>query len=164
MLKRFFVNLFFPRWKFTKLFPKKSLENIELVIRDSEKRHNGELVFLVEVKFPVPLIMQKITPRQRAIELFSKYKVWDTEFNNGVLIYLLLSEKQIEIVADRGIAKKIPQKEWDSILERMKANFKAGYFEKGVILGIAEITEILATHFPPPSDKANELSDKPIII
>lgn len=164
MLKRLFINLFFPSWKFKKFFPKKALENIELVIRDSEKRHNGELVFLVEVKFPIPLIIKKITPRQRAIELFAKYKVWDTEFNNGVLIYLLLSEKKIEIVADRGITNKIPQQVWDSILERMKINFGKGYFEKGVILGIAEITDILATHFPHSSNKPNELSDKPIII
>ncbi len=164
MFKRLLINLFFPSWKFRKIFPKKFLKNIELVIQNSEKRHNGELVFLVEVKFPIPLVIKKITPRQRAIDLFSKYRVWDTEFNNGVLIYLLLSEKQIEIIADRGISKKIPQKEWDLILERMKTNFKKGYFEKGVILGISEITEILSTHFPPPQNKPNELSDKPIII
>lgn len=164
MFRRILKNILFPTWKIRKFFPKKSIENIELVIKDSEKRHNGEVVFVVEAKLPLFLVLKNISPRERAIELFSRFRVWDTEHNSGVLIYLLLSEKQIEIVADRGITKKIPQIEWDAILERMRNHFQKGLFEKGVILGIAEITDLLATHFPSSKDKPNELSDKPIII
>ncbi|MCX7999645.1 MAG: TPM domain-containing protein [Leptospiraceae bacterium] len=164
MLKRILLNLFFPFWKFKKYFPKRALENIELVIQDSEKRHDGEIVFVVEAKFPLSFVFRKISSRDRAIELFSRFRVWDTEHNSGVLVYLLLSEKQIEIIADRGIAKKVSQKDWDSIIERMKSHFQKGHFEKGVILGIAEVTDILATHFPISQDKLNELSNKPIVM
>ncbi|MCX7998985.1 MAG: TPM domain-containing protein [Leptospiraceae bacterium] len=164
MLKRIFFNIFFPFRKFKKYFSRRTLENIELLIQNSEKRHDGEIVFVVEEKLPLSLVLRKVSPRERAIELFSRFRVWDTEHNCGVLIYLLFSEKQIEIIADRGIAKKVSQKEWDSIIERMKSHFQKKHFEKGVILGIAEITDILATHFPISKDKLNELSNKPIIM
>jgi uncharacterized membrane protein len=163
-LKRLLKHLFFLPYQVRNLFPKSSLKEIELVIQDSEKRHSAELVFAVEGRLSISELLKGKTSRQRAIELFSILRVWDTEGNSGVLVYLLLADKKIEIVADRGISKLVSQSTWDGIIERMQENFRKDFFQRGVILGIAEITELLVTHFPPQNTKKNELSDKPIIL
>lgn len=156
--------MFFSPFKVRRLFPRESLEAIELVIKDSEKRHSAELVFAVEGRFSFPEILRKKTSRQRAIEVFSFLRVWDTEDNSGVLIYLLLAEKKIEIVADRGVSSVVPQSTWDGIVTRMQENFQKNLYQKGAILGIAEVTDILATRFPIQPNKQNELPDKPVIL
>lgn len=156
--------MFFSPFKVRRLFPKESLEAIELVIRDSEKRHSAELVFAVEGRFSFREILRKKTSRQRAIEVFSFLRIWDTEDNSGVLIYLLLAEKKIEIIADRGVSSIVPQSTWDGIVARMQENFKKNLYQKGAILGIAEVTDILATRFPIQPNKQNELPDKPVIL
>ena len=102
--------------------------------------------------------------RDRALELFSALRVWDTEHNSGVLIYLQMVDHRIEIVADRGIARLVAQAQWDAICRRMETEFHAGRFEAGALSAIDEITRLLAAHFPAGESNPDELPDRPVVI
>ena len=98
------------------------------------------------------------------MELFGQLRVWDTEHNSGVLIYLLLADRRVEIVADRGIHRKVGDSAWEAICGEMQRSFAAGRFEHGVSLGVAAISDLLATHFPRRRDDANELPNEPVVL
>ena len=101
---------------------------------------------------------------QRALDQFSHLRIWDTAHNNGVLIYLLLADRDVEIVADRGINDKVGAEGWETICQEMETEFRAGNFERGVIQGIEAVSRELARHFPPDSQPRNELPDRPVVI
>lgn len=163
-IKRIVKHLFAPHWIIARAFPRGTLDAIENAIRASEKSHDGELRFAVEASLhPLPMLRGQ-TARQRAHEVFSSLRVWDTEHNSGVLIYVQLVDRRIEIVADRGINAKVPQHEWDAICRRMEAAFKESRYEGGALKAIEEMTALLARHFPPRGDKSDELSDKPVVL
>jgi uncharacterized membrane protein len=163
-LKRVLRHFFVPDWVAYRSFPRPVLARIEQAIRESEKSHGGELRFVLEASLPALPLLQGITPRQRAREVFGRFDVWDTELNSGVLIYLQLVDRDIEILADRGISAKVDQATWDAICHRMETAFRAGQFETGTLEGIREITALLATHFPPGGADANELPDQPVVL
>jgi len=102
--------------------------------------------------------------RERALDTFSHLRIWDTHHNNGVLIYLLLADRKVEIVADRGIAAKVGAEGWQKICAAMERDFRAGNFETGVINGIAAVSRELAAHFPKDGRNPNELPDKPVVM
>jgi uncharacterized membrane protein len=162
MMKRILAHLFSGPWKVNQYFPAHTMDRIEAAIAASEKKHNGELCFAVEHGLPLHLVVKGVTPRQRAENVFGELKVWDTDDNTGVLIYLLLSDRDIEIVVDRGLRKYAAQDTWETICRAMETAFKAGRFEDGVLEGIEKITAILAQHFPKREDDKNELADKPV--
>ncbi len=163
-IKRIVKHLFAPHWIIARAFPRRTLTAIENAIRVSEKSHDGELRFAVEAGLhPLPVLRGQ-SARQRAHDVFSDLRVWDTEHNSGVLIYVQLVDRRIEIVADRGINAKVPQHQWDAICRRMEAAFKDGRYEGGALTAIEEITWLLARHFPPLGGNPDELSDKPVIL
>ena len=163
-LKRIVKHLFAPQWIIARAFPRHTLTAIEDAIRASEKTHDGELRFAVEAGLhPLPVLRGQ-SARQRAHEVFSDLRVWDTEHNSGVLIYVQLVDRRIEIVADRGINAKVPQHAWDAICRRMEAAFRGDRYEGGVLAAIDEITALLAQHFPPRGDNPDELSDQPVVL
>ncbi len=146
-------------------FPPSTLDAIELAIERSETVHDGEIVFAVEAALDLPLLLQNQFVRERAIDVFSLFRVWDTEHNNGVLIYLLMADHDVEIVADRGIYTKVKQEEWEAICQTMKTAFQQRQFEEGVIAGIDAITRQLQQFFPAGSgNKKNELPDRPVVL
>lgn len=145
-------------------FPRAVLGAIERAIATQEKRHRGELRFAVEGGLPLLPLLARITARERAVELFTRMRVWDTEDNAGVLIYLLLADRRVEIVADRGIHAKVGGAAWEAICGNMQREFHAGRFEAGVVLGIEAISDLLAAHFPPHGENPNELADAPVVI
>jgi uncharacterized membrane protein len=151
-------------WQWWKLFPDSTLKAIEMAIRESESHHSGELRFAIENSLSTRQIRAGLSSRQRALEVFSNLRVWDTEENSGVLIYLLLAERTVHIIADRGINKRVAQSEWDEIVQAMQQEFKQGEFQRGSLLGIERITALLAQHFPATADNPNELPDAPVII
>jgi uncharacterized membrane protein len=162
--QRVIKHLIAPHWIINRAFPRRTLDAIEASIRASEKTHDGELRFAVEAALhPLPLWHGQ-TPRHRAHEVFTALHVWDTAHNSGVLIYVQLVDRRIEIVADRGISAQVAQHEWDAICRRMEAAFRDARFEAGALGAIAEITALLARHFPPRGDKANELPDRPVVL
>ena len=145
-------------------FPTDTLVAIDGAIKASEATHRGEIRFAVEGALHIEPLWRGQTARERAIDVFSQLRIWDTEHNNGVLIYLLLSDRNVEIVADRGIDAKVGPREWERICRKMEAAFRQGDFEGGVVGGIQEVTRHLAEHFPPIGDDRNELPDKPVVL
>ncbi len=164
-IARFFRHIFSGPWRLRLAFPKRSLKAIETAIADSERSHLGELRFVVEHALPIGELWRGITPRQRAVEVFSQCRVWDTEHNSGVLIYLLLADRHVEIVADRGIHTRVGETTWRAICMGMESWFRIGEFEHGVIEGITAITDLLQEHFPAGNtDNPNEIADAPIVL
>jgi hypothetical protein len=163
-LRRIFRHLFAPDWLVYRAFPRATLTRIEAAIRQSEAVHRGELRFAVEPGLDLLPVLRGLTPRQRALDVFSRLRTWDTEENSGVLIYVQLVDRDIEIVADRGISAKVGQAQWDAICHRMEDAFRARRFEAGVLEGIAEITKLLTTHFPARRDNPDELPDRPVVL
>ena len=144
-------------------FPQSALDAIEAEIAKSEQLHTGELRFAIETALDLPPLLQGLQSRQRALDVFSLLRVWDTDTNSGVLIYLLLVDHKVEIVADRGIAAKVEQSEWDLVCREMEQAFRSGDFKGGAIVGVQRISALLARHFPPGIRNPNELPNKPYI-
>ena len=159
-----FQTPFSPPWRLRSAFPRSTLDTIEAAIKASETHHSGELRFAIETTLPALDVMRGMSSRHRAIEVFSQMRVWDTEENSGVLIYVLLAEHGLEIVADRGLARRVEQGEWDAIARDMKASYARGQFVEGSIAGIDAITRLLKRHFPPGASNPNELPDRPTIL
>lgn len=145
-------------------FSLQALKRIEVAIAAGERRHAGQVRFIVEASLPLGQVLRGLAPRERALELFGRFRVWDTEHNSGVLVYVLLADRSVEIVADRGISRKIAPETWQLICRAMEAQFRDGRFEDGAIEGINAISELLAQHFPRSGDAANELPDEPIVL
>ena len=162
--KRIVKHLFAPQWIIARAFPRRTLTSIENAIRASEKSHHGELRFAVEAGLDLLPVLRGQSARERATEVFSSLRVWDTEHNSGVLIYVQLVDHRIEIVADRGISARVEQQQWDAICRRMEEAFRQKRFEQGVLAAIGEITALLAQHFPPRGDNPDELSDQPVVL
>ena len=159
---RFLKHLLTPHWWVVRAFPADVLRQVESAIKASERQHDGELRFAIEGPLPLPAL--KATTRKRAEALFGQLGVWDTEHNSGVLIYVQLVDRRIEIVADRGISARVEQAQWSAICGRMEASFKQNNFLKGSLEAIEAITGILAAHFPPRGRNPNELPDKPVVL
>ena len=134
-------------------------------VAESEKRHTGEIRVSIEASLPTSYVMRDCTPRERAIAMFGKLRVWDTQDNNGVLVYLLLAEHAIEIVADRGVTARVPHAEWERIVRGMGDAFRAGRYEEGLLRAVDEVTALLVQHFPAGAGAANpnELPDEPAL-
>lgn len=164
-LKRFLKHLLAGRWQVRQHFPQGAMARIEQAIHESERLHSGELRFAVEAGLDWPELLHGVTPRARAVDVFSQLRVWDTEQNSGVLIYLLLADRDVEIVADRGIHACVGDAGWRAICHQMETRFRQGEFELGVIEGLAAITTLLQQHFPAQgAANPNEISDAPVVL
>jgi len=148
-----------------RLFPKAALDAVHQAIAAGERRHRGQVCFAIEQAMPWRELARGRSVRERAQDVFAQLRVWDTQHNSGVLIYVLLAERAIEIVADRGIAARVEQREWQSICDRMRERFAAHEYERGAIDGVAAVSDMLAHHFPHDgSVTGNELADSPVVL
>jgi uncharacterized membrane protein len=151
-----------------RMFPADALQAIEAATRAVEARHAGEIRFAVEDSLPVPRLWRGVTPRERALEVFGQLGVWDTRDNNGVLIYVLLADRDVEIVADRGVGTgKVPPAEWEQCCQVMEAHFRDGRFREGALAGIEAVAAVLARHArhtPGPPDAGDELPNPPVVL
>lgn len=163
-MRRVARHLFYPHRRTHTLFPRQTLDRIEAVIRESERMHRAELRFVVEGGLEPLAVWRGLTPRHRAIELFSRLRVWDTAENIGVLVYVQAVDRDIEIVADRGLSAAVPQSEWEVVCRRMEDAFRAGEYEAGALAAIAAVSAVLAHHFPPTAHDTDELPDRPLIL
>lgn len=162
---RIFQHLFSGPWQVRQRFPKEAMQRIQAEIASSENLHLGELRFAVEAGLHWHALLHRTTARARAIEVFSQLRIWDTEHNTGVLIYLLLADHDVEIVADRGIHAKVGEQVWRDICLAIERHFRQGRFEQGIIEGIQAITAQLQLHFPADTYKnPNELPDAPVVL
>lgn len=162
--KRVLRHLVTDQWSVRRAFPPAAMRAIRDRIVEQERRHGGELRFAVEASLPLPHLWRGQDARSRAVELFGQLRVWDTEHNSGVLIYLLLADRRVEIVADRGIHNKVGAGAWETICGEMQRAFAAGRFEQGVSFGVGAISDLLATHFPRRRDDADELPNQPVVL
>jgi uncharacterized membrane protein len=141
--------------------PAEMLQRLQRRVAASEQRHSGEIRICVEAGLPLSYLWRGAPARERAITMFGKLRVWDTEHNNGVLIYLLLADHAIEIVADRGLARHVGEGHWQAVLGDMREAFRAGRYEEGLMHAIDQVEALLLQHFPLATGAANpnELPD-----
>jgi uncharacterized membrane protein len=160
--KRLWRHLVMPDWQVRRVFPAVAMQAIERAIRESERTHAGQVCFAVEATLDTGRLLRGVSARRRALEVFSRLRVWDTEHNNGVLVYLLLADHDVEIVADRGIHARVGAEGWEKICREMEAAFRAGRFEDGTLAGIRAVSELLARHYP--GTGRNEIPDRPVVL
>jgi len=152
------------RWRVRRIFTPAVLDNIEQAIKAGEATHCGQLRFVVEGALDGWPLFRNQSARERALDIFSHLRIWDTAHNNGVLIYLLLADRTVEIVADRGVDARVGAAGWEAICRDMETDFRSGQFKTGVLKGIAAVSRQLAKYFPPDAHPRNELPDKPLVI
>ena len=146
--------------------PSPSLERIAQAIHRAEAGHQGEIRFAIEASLPWSYLRRNAPPRERALMMFAKLRVWDTEHNNGVLLYVNLADRAVEVVADRGIAARVPRATWQAICHAARDQFRESRIEAGAIEAIEAIGAVLSEHFPlqPGESRGNELPDKPVVL
>ena len=163
-VKRIARHLTASKWMVKRAFPAGTLAAIDKAIKASEAMHRGEIRFAVEGALHIEPLLRGQSARERAIDVFSQLRIWDTEHNNGILIYLLLADRNVEIVADRGVDAKVGAEEWEKICRKMETAFRQSDYEGGVVDGIREVTRHLVEHFPPTGGDRNELPDNPVVL
>jgi uncharacterized membrane protein len=163
-IRRITRHLVEHHWRARRIFTPAVLADIEQAIKGGEATHSGQLRFVVEGALDGRPLLHNQSARDRALDIFSHLRIWDTAHNNGVLIYLLLADRDVEIVADRGIDARVGRAGWEAICQDMERDFRAGRFKAGVIKGIEAVSRELAKYFPPDVHPRNELPDKPIVI
>jgi len=137
---------------------------IEQAIRECEARHAGEIRFVVETSLDIPQLWRDLPPRQRALQLFGQLGVWDTAHNNGVLIYVLLADRAVEIIADRGITARVSPAEWAAACRQMEQHYAAGRYREGSVVGILGVGALLGRHFPGKPPAGDELPSQPVLL
>ncbi|MFM9885893.1 MAG: TPM domain-containing protein [Burkholderiales bacterium] len=163
-MRRIFRHLITDYWSVRRAFPGTTLQAIEEAIAAGERSHLGELRFVVESSLSLVLLLRGTDSRSRAVHLFGELGVWDTEDNSGVLIYVLLADRRVEIVADRGIHRRVGDGAWVEICHAMQDSFRARRFRAGALEGIAAVSALLAKHFPADRSNPDELSNRPIVM
>ena len=165
-----FARLWHHRWtegRVQSAFPPQVLLRLERAVAASEAQHTGQVRLCVEGGLPYSYIWRGDHARARALGLFGKLRVWDTELNNGVLIYLLLAEHTIEIIADRAAARAIGQAQWDEVVRGMQASFKNDDYADGMERALQQVSALLVQHFPRnaamPAHASSDLPDAPVV-
>jgi uncharacterized membrane protein len=164
--KRWFRHVFATRAGLRRAFTEQDLDAIERAVDESEQQHSGEIRVAIEGALEPGEIWLGKTPRERALEVFAALGVWDTDANNGVLIYVLLADRDVEIVADRGFNGRVPASEWQAACEDMEREFRAGRFREGAVVGVEDVGKIIARHFPqrPGQRDEDQLPNRPRLL
>ncbi len=163
-IKRIGKHLLEHQWRVRRIFPPQALTLIEQAIKAGEATHSGQVRFVVEGALDGKPLFSGQSARERALDIFAHLRIWDTAHNNGVLIYLLLADRKVEIVADRGIDAKVGSAGWQQICAAMETDFRSGNFAGGVIKGIQAVSRELAKYFPRHGAGPNELPDAPVVM
>jgi uncharacterized membrane protein len=160
LVRHLFETRFATRQRFTSAV----LDRVEAAVAAAEGQHQGELRIVVETDLDAWSILAGKTPRRRALEVFAASHVWDTEANNGVLIYVLFADRAVEIVADRGFNGLVTPAEWVAVCRAMEIEFRHGRWEQGALAGVEASAQLLARHFPGTGRQGNELPDRPVLL
>jgi uncharacterized membrane protein len=163
-LKRILRHLFMTRWRVNAAFPRRSLRAIETAVSESHQAHIGQVRFAVEGALGSAALFRGLSARERAIEVFSHLRIWDTEHNNGVLVYVLLADRDVEIIVDRGIHAKVASEEWEAVCRAIEASFRDGEYQLGAIRGIEQVTRLLSEHYPVRRPPHEELPSAPVVL
>lgn len=163
-LARTFRHVFGARGAARRAFTPEVLQAIAEAIRSGEVRHLGEIRFAVEAALPLSYLNRGAAPRERALMVFSKLRVWDTEHNAGVLVYVDFADHDVEIIADRGVAHLVGATRWENICRAIEADFRAGRWREGAVAGIVAVHDAVAAVLPATGPRANEIPDDPILL
>ena len=162
---RWIRHLFLDQLALARAFPRAALKAVGRAVAEQEKRHRGELRVAIEGGLPLVALITGRSARERAVELFTRLRVWDTEDNAGVLVYVLLADRRVEIVADRGIHARVGDTAWETICGAMQQEFAAARFEAGIGAGLSAVSDLLQLHFPSRGGgNPNELADQPVVL
>jgi uncharacterized membrane protein len=145
-------------------FPPETLAAINAAVAAGERLHGAEVRVAVEAAFGLRQLWHRVTPRERAVDVFSQLRMWDTAANNGVLVYILLAEQDIEIVADRAFSGRVPPTAWTDICSDLAAAFRAGDHRDGVIRAVERVHALAAPLFPPAGPGQDELPDATVVL
>lgn len=163
-LRRISRHLLTTHWRLRRAFGPTVLEAIKAAIHDSECQHSGQVRFAVESALHGWRLVHNQSPHQRALEVFASLHMWDTEHRNGVLIYLLLADRAVEIVVDRGAHRLVDPKVWHRICRQMESEFRGGRYREGVLLGIHGVTQAMSGPFPGTGRPAGALPDASVVL
>lgn len=163
-LKRFFRHVWMSPLQVRRAFPQATLDAVQTAVAAGEKTHRGQVRFVVEAELGTAQLWAGISARQRALDVFSLLRVWDTEMNNGVLIYVLLADRKVEILADRGIQRHVGDERWRAICREIEHHYRKGDFRGGSVAGIQKISAELAFYFPGADGQPNEQPDHPVMM
>lgn len=161
-IARMLRHMWMTRWYMQSVFTSRVLDAIEQAVRKAECSHGGEVRFAVEAELSTSELLRDVSSRQRALQVFGELRVWDTEQNNGVLIYVLLADHSVEIVADRGFANRVSDEEWQAVCVEIEQAYRQHDFERGSVLGVELASKLIARHFP--AIDRNELPDRPVVL
>src|SRR5450755_4514958 len=167
-LARLFRHSVATHWRTRLLFPKASRDAIQQAVVQAERSHRGQIRFVIETALTPHQVLSGVSAHDHALDVFSHLRVWDTSHNNGVLIYVQIADRHVEIVADRAFKDRVADAEWAAVCRLMEQHFRAGRFERGAIAGIEAVGQILSTHFPPlqanTGDEDAELPTGPMLL
>ena len=163
-ITRILKHLLLPAAAARRHFTPPVLSAIEAAIAETEAQHSGEIRFAIETTLDLERLWRDVSPRACALDAFAKLRVWDTAGNNGVLIYVLFADHDVEIVADRAVAERVSQSEWDAVCRVVQDEFRAGRFGEGAVAGVQAVGRLLARHFPRAGGDANELPNRPSLL
>lgn len=163
-IKRLIKHLLLPPWLTRRTFSPDVMGRIEDAVKHSERLHRGELRVVVETSLDLRPLLRGQSPRERACEVFAETGVWDTAGNSGVLLYINHADRDIEIVADRGISAQVTQEQWEAICRGIEQAFRERRFEEGLLEGIRRITVLLQQHFPATGENPDELGNRPWLL
>ncbi|HTP39796.1 MAG TPA: TPM domain-containing protein [Steroidobacteraceae bacterium] len=163
-LRRIWRHLLATRWQMQQRFNEPVRQLIAREIKAAEQRHAGEICFAVEAALDWQRLRSGMTPRARALELFASLGVWDTAANNGVLIYLLLADRSVEFVADRGLSDQIADNEWQPLCREVETHYRAGHDAEGCVAAIRGVAALLQKHFPNSPGDRDELPNQPFLL
>ena len=163
-LARFWRHVSMSPMKAARCFPPATIDAIQREIAAQEAGHRGEIVFVVEAELTSGQLWRDVSPRDRARQVFALHGVWNTEENNGVLVYVLLADRAVEIVADRGIDARLDAGQWRAICREMESRFAEGRYEEGALAGVRAIAGAMGRHFPGDGAPRNELPDRPVMM
>ena len=163
-LRRLLRHLMTPQWWVLRAFDRPTLDAIEQAVTRAEHGHRGELRFVVEGLLPLGHLLSDTTPRERAAELFAELRVWDTEQNSGILIYVQMADRCVEVLGDRGISARVPQAAWDELCRTLEGAFSAGDYRGGAVAAITRAGQLLTEQFPVAADNPDEMPDRPVVV
>lgn len=164
LFSRLCKHLFTTRVAGKSAFPPATLKAIEAAIANGENLHRAEVRLIVEHSLSLCAIWHRTTSRQRAIELFSQYRIWDTDENCGVLVYVNLADRKVEIIADRAVSKRVTNEELHTVCRTMTHGFAQGEFHDSSASAMTQLNALLQSHFPASGEHVNQLPNKPIVL
>lgn len=164
IIPRLFKHWFTTKSAIKRAFPPESLKAIEVAVTEGERRHRAEVRLIIEHCLPTVAVLARFRPRQRAMTLFSQFRIWDTEENCGVLVYINMADRVVEIVPDRAVMRLVTRDEWRAVCDTITTGFAQGDFRDSLVGAMKQLNDLLGKHYPTIGAHTNQLPNQPIVL